>query len=63
MPLIEELSVHWRLDSCLMDRGLGGYSFHHRELGVFTNMLIKLSKRHNMQGENLMPVMTAASLI
>ena len=42
--------------SCLMNRGLGGYSFHHSELGVFTNMLVKHSKRHNMQGENLIPV-------
>ena len=60
MPLVEEPPVHWCLTACLVDKGLGGYSFHHSDLGVFTVMLIKHSERHNMQREMQVPVMTAA---
>jgi len=52
MPLIEELPVHSCLTACLMDRELGWYSFYHSNLGVFTDILIKLSKRHNNARRN-----------
>ena len=58
MPLVKELSVHWCLTASWIEEV--GTIFHHSDIGVFTDMLIKHSKRHNMQVE--IQVLTAASL-